>query len=302
MKGFAQQEKDVLLGVTEARAKVGSIQATPELVNDPAAFQKFQAAQGELSGAVAAAGRRRGVSATEIGPELPRPPGAARRHRKPHHRRAQPLHQGGSGIQHDGPQFPNNLTAMIFGYKPKPQFTVENENAISTAPTVDFDPRAPAPSSSARRPPCATVRRIPARGAVPLAFPAAADVAVPPLKAASPISPAPCPQRTRARAAAAAIRGAQGQPGRRPDRADDGAGDHRAVRPPRRRAWKIGRKRVDDGALLVVAKNDRKLRIEVGYGLEGVLPDGLATHHRRSHHAELQKGISMAASTPASRA
>src|SRR5258707_8820825 len=52
VKGFAQQEKDVLLGVTNARAKVGSIQATPELVNDPGAFQKFQAAQGELSSAL----------------------------------------------------------------------------------------------------------------------------------------------------------------------------------------------------------------------------------------------------------
>src|SRR6202521_788588 len=51
-KGFAQQEKDVLLGVTNARAKVGSIQATPELVNDPGAFARFQAAQGELSSAL----------------------------------------------------------------------------------------------------------------------------------------------------------------------------------------------------------------------------------------------------------
>jgi LemA protein len=52
VKGFAQQEKDVLLGVTNARAKVGSIQATPELINDPGAFAKFQAAQGELSSAL----------------------------------------------------------------------------------------------------------------------------------------------------------------------------------------------------------------------------------------------------------
>src|SRR3981189_1779803 len=52
VKGFAQQEKDVLLGVTNARAKVGSIQATPDVLNDPAAFQKFQAAQGELSSAL----------------------------------------------------------------------------------------------------------------------------------------------------------------------------------------------------------------------------------------------------------
>src|SRR6266478_1749629 len=52
VKGFAQQEKDVLLGVTNARAKVGSIQATPEVLNDPAAFYKFQAAQRELSSAL----------------------------------------------------------------------------------------------------------------------------------------------------------------------------------------------------------------------------------------------------------
>src|ERR1700690_210924 len=52
VKGFAAQEKEVLIGVTEARAKVGTIQATPELVNDPQAFQKFQAAQGELSAAL----------------------------------------------------------------------------------------------------------------------------------------------------------------------------------------------------------------------------------------------------------
>src|SRR5262245_51561594 len=52
VKGFAQQEKDVLLGVTEARAKVGSVQATPEVVNDSAAFQKFQSAQSELTSAL----------------------------------------------------------------------------------------------------------------------------------------------------------------------------------------------------------------------------------------------------------
>ena len=54
-------------------------------------------------------------------------------------------------------------------------------------------------------------------------------------------------------------------------------------------AWKIGRKKIDDGALLVVAKNDRRLRIEVGYGLEGALTDATSqAHHRRRHHAEVQ--------------
>ena len=103
VKGFAQQEKDVLLGVTNARAKVGSIQATPEVLNDPAAFQKFQAAQGELSGALS---RLLVVTIRS---------------------------------------FPSNVTAMMFGYKEKPNFTVGNEKEISTAPKVDFNP-APAPS------------------------------------------------------------------------------------------------------------------------------------------------------------
>src|SRR5438270_11208411 len=65
VKGFAQQEKDVLLGVTNARAKVGSIQATPEVLNDPAAFQKFHAAQSELSGALS-----RLLAVTETYPQL----------------------------------------------------------------------------------------------------------------------------------------------------------------------------------------------------------------------------------------
>src|SRR6201997_2079859 len=65
VKGFAQQEKDVLLGVTNARAKVGTIQATPELVNDPGAFAKFQQAQGELSSALS-----RLVAVSENYPQL----------------------------------------------------------------------------------------------------------------------------------------------------------------------------------------------------------------------------------------
>ena len=100
VKGFAQQEKDVLLGVTNARAKVGSIQATPEVLNDPAAFQKFTAAQGELSSALS-----RLLVVTENYPQLKSdalvqgPDVAARRHREPHHGGAQPLHQGGAGLQ-----------------------------------------------------------------------------------------------------------------------------------------------------------------------------------------------------------
>ncbi len=110
VKGYAAQESSVLLGVTEARAKVGSIQATPELVNDPAAFAKFQAAQGRtVQRAVAPAGGHRKLPAVEIRPEFPRPAGAARRHGKSHHRGAQPLHPGGAELQRDGAFIPRQF-------------------------------------------------------------------------------------------------------------------------------------------------------------------------------------------------
>ena len=98
VKGYAQQEKDVLIGVTEARAKVGTIQATPQLINDPKAFAQFQAAQGELTSALSKL-----MMVTENYPQLksdcglPRLAGATGRHREPHHRGAQPLYQGGAG-------------------------------------------------------------------------------------------------------------------------------------------------------------------------------------------------------------
>ena len=99
VKGFAQQEKDVLLGVTNARAKVGSIQATPELLNDPAAFAEIPGRAGRThQRAVAPAGRHRELSAAQIRRAVPRSAGAARRHREPHHGGAQPLHQGGAGL------------------------------------------------------------------------------------------------------------------------------------------------------------------------------------------------------------
>ena len=100
VKGFAAQEQKVLIGVTEARARVGSIQATPELVNDPQAFQKFEAAQGAAhAGAQEPDRGDRELSAAQIGSELPRSAVAARRHREPHRGGAQALHQGGAGLQ-----------------------------------------------------------------------------------------------------------------------------------------------------------------------------------------------------------
>jgi LemA protein len=145
VKGFAQQEKDVLLGVTNARAKVGSIQATPEVLNDPAAFQKFQAAQGELSNALS-----RLLVVTENYPQLKSDAlfrdlmaqleGTENRITVARNRYIKAVQDYNVTIR----SFPTNLTAMAFGYKEKPNFTVENEKQISTAPKVDFNPT-PAP-------------------------------------------------------------------------------------------------------------------------------------------------------------
>ncbi|MDE1935562.1 LemA family protein [Bradyrhizobium sp.] len=141
VKGFAQQEKDVLLGVTNARAKVGTIQATPELVNDPGAFAKFQAAQGELSSALS-----RLVAVSENYPQLKSDAlfrdlmaqleGTENRITVARNRYIKAVQDYNVGIR----TFPNNLTAMVFGYKEKANFTVDNEKEISTAPRVDFNP------------------------------------------------------------------------------------------------------------------------------------------------------------------
>ena len=108
VKGEANFEQETLTKVIEARSRATSIQATPELVNDPAAFQKFQAAQGELTGALS---RLMVVAEQYPQPEgepgFPGPARAARRHREPHHRRAQPLHQDGGRLQRAGAQLPD---------------------------------------------------------------------------------------------------------------------------------------------------------------------------------------------------
>src|SRR5271154_5570328 len=141
VKGFAQQEKDVLLGVTNARAKVGSIQATPELVNDPGAFAKFQAAQGELTSALSKL-----LVVTENYPQLKSDAlfrdlmsqleGTENRITVARNRYIKSVQDYNVTVR----SFPSNFTAMAFGYKEKPNFTVDNEKEISTAPKVDFNP------------------------------------------------------------------------------------------------------------------------------------------------------------------
>ena len=152
VKGFAAQEQQVLLGVTEARAKVGSIQATPELVNDPEAFKKFQAAQGELSSALS-----RLLVVTENYPQLKSDQnfrdlqaqleGTENRITVARNRYIQAVQNYNITVR----SFPGNLTAMMFGYKPKPNFSVENEAAISKPPSVEFGnpPGGASPAASA---------------------------------------------------------------------------------------------------------------------------------------------------------
>ena len=149
VKGFAQQEKDVLLGVTNARAKVGSIQATPEVLNDPAAFQKFTQAQGELSSALS-----RLLVVTENYPQLKSDAlfkdlmsqleGTENRIAVSRNRYIKSVQEYNVTVR----SFPSNLTAMVFGYKEKPNFTVENEKEISRPPSVSFD-AAPAAAGAA---------------------------------------------------------------------------------------------------------------------------------------------------------
>ncbi len=139
VKGYAAQEQTVLLGVTEARARVGSIQATPELINDPQAFAKFQAAQGQLTSALS-----RLLVVTENYPQLKSDQnfrdlqaqleGTENRITVARNRYIQAVQQYNVAVR----SFPSNLTAMLFGYQVKPSFTVENEKVISRPPEVEF--------------------------------------------------------------------------------------------------------------------------------------------------------------------
>ncbi|HKU70418.1 MAG TPA: LemA family protein [Burkholderiales bacterium] len=139
VKAFAAQERDVLLGVTNARAKVGTVQATPELVNDPAAFGRFQQAQGELTSALS-----RLLLVAENYPQLKSDQnfrdlqaqleGTENRITVARQRYIKAV----QGYNVTVRSFPSNLTAMLFGFKEKAQFTVDNEKAISKPPVVDF--------------------------------------------------------------------------------------------------------------------------------------------------------------------
>ena len=140
VQGYAKQEREVLLGVTNARAKVGSVQVTPDqAAADPQAVQRFQQAQGELTSALS-----RLLVVAENYPQLKSDQnfrelqaqleGTENRIAVARNRFIQATQQFNTTVR----SFPTNLTAMMFGFKPKAQFTVENEKAIATPPKVDF--------------------------------------------------------------------------------------------------------------------------------------------------------------------
>ena len=152
VKGEANFEQETLTKVVEARAKATSIQATPELVNNPEAFAKFQAAQGEVSSALS-----RLLVVTENYPNLKanqgfqdlrvQLEGTENRITVARNRYIKTVQDYNVLTR----SFPNNLTAMVFGYKVKPSFTVTNEAAISTPPSVSFDKKPAAPAAPASK-------------------------------------------------------------------------------------------------------------------------------------------------------
>ncbi|MEO8509001.1 MAG: LemA family protein [Betaproteobacteria bacterium] len=175
VKGYAAQEADVLTAVTNARANVGAIKATPELVNDPAAFAKFQAAQSQLTSALS-----RLLVVAENYPNLKSDAlfrdlqsqleGTENRITVARKRYIDSVQVYNSTVR----SFPTNLTAMLFNMAVKPNFTVENEAAISAPPKVDFGKTPGAPAAPAVPPPA-----VPKTSAVP------GDV-----KAEAPVDPA----------------------------------------------------------------------------------------------------------------
>ena len=146
VKAFATQEQQVFIQVTEARSRVGSIQATPELINDPAAFKRFQDAQASMSSALS-----RLLVVAENYPQLKSDQnfrdlqaqleGTENRIAVARTRYIKAVQEYNVLVR----QFPVNLTALMFGYQTKANFTVEDEKAIAAPPAVDFS-KSPAPA------------------------------------------------------------------------------------------------------------------------------------------------------------
>lgn len=150
VKGYTQHEEKVFVEVTQARARVGSLQVDADTVNDVHKLKQFQAAQGQLGNALS-----RLMVVSENYPQLKADglfqnlqaqlEGTENRITVARNRYVQAVQQYNSLIR----TFPNNLTAKMFGYHIKPNFSVDNEKAISSAPSVNFGTGTPAPAASA---------------------------------------------------------------------------------------------------------------------------------------------------------
>ncbi|HEV8690356.1 MAG TPA: LemA family protein [Ideonella sp.] len=153
VKGEASFEQETLTRVIEARAKATAVQVTPETLNNPEAFRKFQQAQGELSSALsrllAVSERYPTLQANQSFRDLRvQLEGTENRITVARNRYIQAVQEYNVLAR----SFPTNLTGMVFGYQPKANFTVQNEVQLSTPPTVDFGkpaPAAPSPSAPA---------------------------------------------------------------------------------------------------------------------------------------------------------
>ena len=154
VQGYAQHEEETLTKVTEARASVGRVTLNPADLSDAAKVQQFQAAQGELSSALSrlmvVSERYPDLKANELFKDLQAQlEGTENRITVARNRYIAAVQDYNTFIR----SFPENMTAKMFGYAPKANFTVENEKAISTAPTVDFNrPAAPPPAQQPQQP------------------------------------------------------------------------------------------------------------------------------------------------------
>jgi LemA protein len=149
VKGFAAQEERVLVGVTEARARASSIQITPEVLNNPETFAKYQEAQAQITTALKTL-----LATVEAYPDLKSDAnfrdlqvqleGTENRITVARNRYIEAVKEFNVTVR----EFPTNITANMFDYEVKPNFTVQNEAAISTAPTVTFDTSTPPQSAT----------------------------------------------------------------------------------------------------------------------------------------------------------
>ena len=303
VKGFAAQEKEVLLGVTKARARVGSIQATPELVNNPEAFAKFQAAQGELSGALS-----RLLVVAENYPQLKSDAnfrdlqaqleGTENRIAVARNRYIKAVQEYNVTVR----SFPSNLTAMVFGYKDEAQLHGREREGDLQAAQGRFRARAgQAAGSGAGAERAKWTAMSDGKGVLP-----GVRALLAPSCARAPRSPVP-PLTARVTDQTATLTGEQKsalEQTLRPFEAQERAARSpcSSFPPPRRKRSSstpcASRSSGNSGARTSTTarcwswpRTTATLRIEVGYGLEGALTDATSqAHHQRDHRAALPAG------------